>query len=126
MPNFRRTTWFIDADKIRTALRDEMGVRGASQVRVAEETGILATGVGRFLSRAQTLQGDALMSLVKWMGMDPNRFLTRRGRISSHRDSYEQQQLRKALAYLKSQGVEVQPGESPVDALMALVAKSNG
>lgn len=124
MPNFRRTSYFLNVDKIRDAVKQEITVRGATQSQIAEETGILVTGVSRFLTDRQTLQGDSLISLIKWMGLDVNRFISRRGRIASHKDNYEQRQLRKALAFLNSQGVELQQGESPVDALMELVAKA--
>jgi hypothetical protein len=123
MPNLRRTAYFCDPDMVRDLLRKEMAVRGTPQVKVAEETGILLTGISRFLNGNQTLHGDALITLIKWMGMDVNRFIKRRGRLSRHTDTYEQTQLRKALAFVESQGVKLQPGESPVDALMALVAK---
>lgn len=124
MPNFRRTSYFLNVDKIREAVKQEITVRGATQSQIAEETGILVTGLSRFLLDRQTLQGDSLISLIKWMGLDVNRFISRRGRIASHKDNYEQRQLRKALAFLNSQGVELQQGESPVDALMELVAKA--
>lgn len=124
MPNLRRTTWFLDTDKIRQALRDEMGIRGATQVQVGEECGILGTGVSRFLVQRQTLHGDALVSVIKWIGGDVNRFIVRRGRYVRHTDTYEQRQLRKASAFLAHQGVALKPGESPVDALMELVAKA--
>lgn len=124
MPNLRRTTWFIDPDKIRAALRAEMAVRGATQSQIAEDTGILVTGISRFLTSRQTLQGDSLVSIAKWIGQDVNRFIVRRGRYVRHTDTYEQRQLRKAAAYLNSQGVELKDGESPVDALMELVAKA--
>lgn len=124
MPNLRRTSYFLNTDKIREAVKQEMAIRGATQAVISEETGILITGVSRFLTNHQTLQGDSLISLIKWMGLDVNRFVSRRGRIASHKDTYEQRQLRKALAYLNSQGVQLKPGDSPVDALMELVAKS--
>jgi hypothetical protein len=125
MPNLRRTAYFIDPDMVRDALRSEMGIRGSTQVSIAENTGILLTGISRFLANNQTLHGDSLVTLIKWMGLDVNRFIKRRGRLSRHTDTYEQTQLRKALAFVESQGVKLQPGESPVDALMALVAKGS-
>lgn len=130
MPNYGRTAYFLDDDAIRMAVATEVGVRGISYREIEEQTGVLAVGIGRFLNpdRKATLHVDGLLTLIKWAGLDVNRFVKRRRTVARHTDTYEQRQLRKAAAYLESQGVSAEQGETAVDALMRLVAsaKENG
>lgn len=132
MPNYQRTAYYLDVDGIRNAVLAEVTVRGVNYVEIQEQTGILAAGIGRFLNPNKELRtsltGDGLVTLVKWAGLEVNRFVKRRRTIAKHTDSHEQRKLRLGNEYLKSQGVEIQQGETSVDALMRLVAqaKENG
>lgn len=129
MPNYRKTAWYIDSDAVRKMMIEELGIRGVSHVQVGEETGVYAANLGRFLNVTNTsMTGDSLVTLIKWAGGDVNRFLRRRRSVARHTDTFEQRKLRTAAAYLKSQGVALEEGESSTDALMRLVelAKNNG
>lgn len=129
MPNYRRTAWYIDSDAVRELIREEFSIRGVTQVQVGEETGLYAANLGRFLNtKNTTMTGDSLITLIKWAGGDVNRFIRRRRSVARHTDTFEQRKLRTAAAYLKSQGVQLEEGESSTDALMRLVeaAKQNG
>lgn len=129
MPNYRRTAWYIDSEAVRALILAEFGIRGVTQVQVGEETGLYAANLGRFLNtKNTTMTGDSLITLIKWAGGDVNRYIRRRRSVTRHTDTFEQRKLRTAAAYLKSQGVELEDGESSTDALMRLVdmAKQNG
>ena len=122
MPNYNRTAWFIDVDGIRELVRTEIGIRGSNYTEIFEQTGVAASSLGRFLNENQTLVGDALVTLVKWAGSDTNRFIKRRRSVAKHKDSYEQQKLRAAALFLKAKGIAGEPGETPVDTLVRLLA----
>lgn len=128
MPNFQRTAYYLDVDAIREAVLAEVAVRGVNYVEIQEATGVLAAGIGRFLNPNKELRtsvsGDALITLIKWAGLEVNRFVRRRKTIAKHTDSHEQRKLRLGQEYLKSQGVEIQQGETSVDVLMRLVAEA--
>lgn len=130
MPNYGRSAYYLDSAAIRTAVVNEISVRGVSYREIEEQTGVLAAGIGRFVNpdRKTTLNTDSLVTLIKWAGLDVNRFVKRRRTVARHTDTFEQRQLRKAAAYLNSQGVSAEQGETAVDALMRLVAsaKQNG
>lgn len=132
MPNYRRTAYFLDVDAIRTAVREEVAIRGCSHVEIGEQTGIHGAGIGRFLAtnldRQTSLDGDGLVTLIKWSGREVNSFIKRRKTVARHTDNAEQRKIRAAAQFVKSLGGDVEPGENPVDALIRLVAtaKENG
>ena len=131
MPNYNRTAYYLDRDAVRTALREEIGIRGVSYVEIGEQTGISPAGLGRFMddTKGVSLTGDALITVIKWInGADVNRYIRRRRSVQRHVDTFEQRKLRTGAAYLKSLGVEAEAGETSVDAMMRLIAtaKQNG
>lgn len=130
MPNYGRSAYFLDTEAIREAVAAEVSIRGVNYTEMEEQTGVLAVGIGRFLNprTSSALATDGLVTLVKWAGLDVNRFVKRRRTIARHTDTFEQRKLRTGQAYVKSLGVETEQGESSVDTLMRLVAeaKKNG
>jgi hypothetical protein len=126
MPNNSRSAWYIDREAVRALLRDEMSIRGTNFTEVEEQTGVLSISLGQFVhpERRRDLATDNLITIIKWAGGDVNRFIKRRRSVVRHVDTYEQRELRRGTAFLKSQGVELAPGESAVEAMSRLLAQA--
>lgn len=128
MPNYQRTRYYLDVEAVRELFRKERAIRGTTLAVIQEQTGIGQVSLSRFSSSNQTLEANALLTIIKWCNGNLNDYVKRRGTAYKHSDTYEQKQLRNAAAYLKHLGVELEAGESPVDAMLRMldVAKSNG
>lgn len=124
MPNYRGTKYYLDVDSIRAAFLEEKNIRTVSYVQVSEQTGINHPSLNRFGNGYQGLDGDALLTLIKWFNGDINRYLKRRGNTYKHSDSPEQRQIRIANAFLKSMDVEIGKDESPIDRMIELLSQA--
>lgn len=127
MPDYNRTAYYLNREAVRLAMLEEIGIRGVSYTEIAEETGVQAAGIGRFMdpTKNASLSGDALITLIKWMGRgNVDQYVARRRSVRRHVDTFEQRKLRTGSAFVKSLGVEADSGETSVDVLMRLVAKA--
>lgn len=128
MPDYGRSAYYVDMEAVRAFLREEIGIRGLNYQEIEEQTGIQSVSLGQFLhpDRQASMSLNNTVTAIKWAGGTIDRFVKRRRTIARHSDTHEQRELRKGVAFLRSMDFELEPGESPVDALMRLAASLKG
>lgn len=119
-----RTTHWFDYAALRQAVVTEKAIRGCSANTICDQTGINGFTISKFLGfEGYRVSIDGAISLAEWTNKPFSTFVKKRRSSRKQVDTYETRQLRNAAAFLNSQGVDLDKNESPVDALMRLVAE---
>lgn len=124
MPIPANTVYYLDAADIRDFFVSEYKIRQLSLREISQQTGIHEVALGQFKNGHRSLAADALLTLIKWGNGNVNNFIKRRGNAYKHNDTPDQRQIRIASQFLKHLGAEIGREETPVDAMIRLLAEA--
>lgn len=119
-----RTVWVFDYDLLRKTVKQEKDLRGVSYNQIGAETGVNFTQISTFVAGDSGLGVHGLVSLAKWANMDLRSLAKRQRNAASHVATAQERELRTLMSYLSAAGLDIQPGESPVDAAVRLLAQA--
>lgn len=124
MPINSNTIWVFDTDTLRKEVAREKELRGATFQDISRETGVSFTQISTFVSGSSGLGIHGMVSLVKWANLDPRTLILRQRNSSRHVPTPQERDLRNLAGFLKNAGLEIQEGETVVEATMRLLAQA--
>jgi hypothetical protein len=124
MPINSNTVWIYDIDTLRKEVAREKEMRGVTFQDIGRETGVNFTQLSTFVGGTSGLGVHGIASLTKWANLDPRTLIVRQRNVTRHSPTPQERDLRMLAGYLKNAGLEVQDGESIVEAAMRLLAES--
>jgi len=119
-----RTVWSFDYDLLRKTVMQEKELRGVTFAQIQAETGVNFTQISTFVKGETGLGVHSLITLAKWANMDLRSLAKRQRNSSTHVVSAQERELRTLMSYLTAAGLDIQAGESPVDAAVRLLAQA--
>jgi hypothetical protein len=109
--------WYFDLDSIRALVREEKQIRAVTFGDIERETGVGQITVCNFLQGAG-LATNSIVSLIRWSGKKVDPYIARRRNAANHSETVQERELRLMLGYLKSNGFDMEPGESVASAMI--------
>lgn len=124
MPINSNTVWIYDLDALRAEVAKEKELRGVTFQDIGRETGVNFTQISTFVAGSTGLGIHGVISLTKWANIDARTLIVRQRNAAKHVPTPQERELRMLAGFLSNAGLEVQDGESIVEAAMRLLAES--
>lgn len=121
-PSTGSTVWVLNTEKLSEIVASEKQLRGVSYADIQRETGIGWTQVAAFCTGKGGVGTNGLVSLMMWANVDPRSLIVRKRNATKHAMTPQERELRNLAKYLEAAGIKAQPGESPAEAAIRLLA----
>lgn len=121
-PSTGSTVWAFNTDKLSEIVASEKQLRGVSYADIQRETGVGWTQVAAFCTGKGGVGTNGLVSLAMWANVKVDSLVVRTRNATRHAMTPQERELRNLAKYLEAAGLKANPGESPAEAAIRLIA----